>query len=207
MLTEINVDGRVYVDKKELVKLIRKHKRKARVGQETGFIEEEEGKRMAAFMALNHLQAQICEREAMEAAERNVAQVDEEKRVENREQKNPEKRKRVIVAFTTGKDGVRRMDYFSAWIRMKPELPEKVRTQLKEIGLKEEESAPMFASDWKDAMVFTDPEFAKIQTERVRAFFSDGDDVVALPHADVQTEKMRRFLLAIFSGDDDHAAD
>ena len=136
-----------------------------------------------------------------------LRQMDEKKRAEDREHKNAEKQKRVIVAFTTGKDGARKMDYFAAWVRMKPELPEKVRKQLQDIGLKEEESAPMFASDWNDAMVFTDLEFAKIQAERVKAFFNDGDDVVALPYADVQTEKLRRFLLAIFSGDDDHADD
>jgi hypothetical protein len=77
-----------------------------------------------------------------------------------------------------------------------------VRTQLKEIGLKEEESAPMFASDWKDAMVFTDPEFAKIQAERVKAFFSDEDDVVrAVAYSLTQTERGRNLLMAILAND------
>lgn len=207
MLREITVDGRVYVDKKDLVKLIREHKKETKAGKKPGFIEEDEGKRLSAYMALNHLQARVCEREAMEAAKRNIAQMDEKKRAEDREHKNAEKRKRVIVAFTTGKDGARKMDYFAAWVRLKPELPEKVRKQLQDIGLKEEESAPMFASDWENALVFTDPEFAHVQAERVKAFFGKGDDVVALPFGDVQTESVRRLLLAIFSGDRDDAAD
>ena len=58
-MKEINVDGRVYVDKEELMELIKKHKKLSLEGKEKGFIEGDAGKRMSAFLALNHLGATL----------------------------------------------------------------------------------------------------------------------------------------------------
>lgn len=196
MLTEINVDGRVYVDKEELRKLIGEHKCETLKGEKHGFIEKNEERRRAGYMALNHLQSVIFSDEAMDAAKKRVDKM---------------KKQRVIIAFTTDKSGERKMDYFTAWIKMKSDLPEKVRKQLQEIGLKENESAPMFASDWQEAMVFDDAEFAKKQAERVKEFFDENDEVISVPYLHIATKGGRRLLNAIFSEDsakeDDNAVD
>ena len=188
MINEIEVDGKKYVDKEELGSLIKEHKAKTKEGTEPGFIEENEEKRLAGYLALNHLQSVIFSDEAMDRAKKRVDKM---------------KKQRVIVAFTTKEDGSRQADYFTAWIKMNPELPEKVQKQLIDIGLTEDKSAPMFSSEWEEAMVFDDPEFAKIQAERVRAFFDENDEVISVPYLHIAIKSGRRLLDAMFRNEKD----
>lgn len=58
-LDEITVDGKIYIDKRQLMALIREEKQKNLQGTEKGYIRKEEGQRIAAMLALNHLAAII----------------------------------------------------------------------------------------------------------------------------------------------------
>ena len=213
MLTEINVDGRVYVDKKELVKLIREHKKETKAGKKPGFIEEEEGKRMAAFMALNHLQAEICEREAMEAAERNVAQVDEEKLPKI----PPEDENRIFFGDGEKEYGFVRVTtpcgqvaWLQAWVCADERMPERLLKKCREMGIQYGEPVPLLVDDFEDALAFSDPDVSEFQAMRVRRFLHNIDKVEAVTRPRryrYPTQAARRLLKEIFSGDDDHVAD
>jgi hypothetical protein len=56
-ISKYNIHGIDYVKVSELNDLIRDMKRKAQAGTEPGYIEPDEGKRMSAMLALNHLGA------------------------------------------------------------------------------------------------------------------------------------------------------
>jgi hypothetical protein len=60
---EINVNGRVYVDKEQLMQLIKDEKKYTLAGTEPGYICDDEGQRTAAFLALNHLGALLRKKE------------------------------------------------------------------------------------------------------------------------------------------------
>lgn len=62
-LEEINLDGKIYVNKAELRALIKSEKGKVLAGTEKGYIEKQKGRRIAAFLALNHLSMLINKRE------------------------------------------------------------------------------------------------------------------------------------------------
>lgn len=61
-LDEVTVNGRVYVDKVQLLQLIRDEKRKCTEGTETGYIMPKKKQRIAATLALNHLATLVDKR-------------------------------------------------------------------------------------------------------------------------------------------------
>lgn len=211
-MNEIEVNGRTYVDKEELLSLIKEHKMKARVGKEPGFIEEEEGKRMAAFMALNHLQAEICEREAMEAAKRNIAQLDEEKLPKI----PPEDANRIFFGDREKEYGFVRVTtpcgqvtWLHAWVCADERMPERLLKKCREMGIPYGEPVPLLVDDFEDALAFTDPVVAEFQAKRVRRFLHNSDKVEAVTRPRryrYPTQAARRLLKAIFR-EDDHEAD
>lgn len=212
MLREITVDGRVYVDKKELVKLIREHKKETKAGKKPGFIEEDEGKRLSAYMALNHLQAKVCEREAMEAAKRNVAQPDEEKRAEV----PPEDAKRIFFGDGEKEYGFVRVTtpcgqvtWLHAWVCADERMPERLLKTCHEMGIPYGEPVPLLVDDFEDALAFTDPVVAEFQAKRVCKFLHNIDKVEAVTRPRryrYPTQAAWRLLKAIFR-EDDHATD
>jgi hypothetical protein len=54
-LSEINLDGRVYVDKLELLKLIKDEKKRHRESKEKGYLHSDRAEALAAEFSLNHL--------------------------------------------------------------------------------------------------------------------------------------------------------
>lgn len=190
MLKEITVDGRVYVDKKELRELIREHKWKARKGEEPGFIEKDEGKRNAAFLALNHLQA------ALMSDEERIVCFDEvmKKRAEK-------KGHAAIVAITKDEkepDGYA-MDYFVMWSKLMPDSPELIKKAFEACDLKEGDSMPMWCNDPAQAMEFDDYGFAKETAKKIKEqFFNVEDEVFAAHYEEILTESGRKFIRSLF---------
>lgn len=141
-ITEIELNGRKYVDKEQLRALIKEHKKKAKEGTEPGFIERDSGKRLAAYMALNHLGAALTTDEEREAAMRRIMN-------------SP----KIIVHFDENGDAA----FFRMWCRNSP--------LIKEFGIREGDSVPVFSTEYRDALVFKDGEMAKKQLQKIRALF------------------------------------
>ena len=62
-LEEIELNGKKYISKAELNALLRSEKRKVLDGTEPGYVEPKKGRRMAAFLSLNHLGVLVNKRE------------------------------------------------------------------------------------------------------------------------------------------------
>lgn len=197
-MNEIEVNGRAYVDKKELLALIKEHKMKARAGEEPGFIEKDEGKRLAAFLALNHLGAAIRYKDAVEAAKHRTVTFE---RVKGRAEKL--KKQRAIIVIADGDGGERTMSYFVAWVKVKDGKAalNGVHKRLLRSGLKAGDSVPLFSTDWERAMVFDDTEFAKIQAEKIRPYFDEKDSVKVVRYSDICSIAGRRLLFAILTNE------
>ena len=56
---EITLDGEKYVSKKDLLAAIKGMKKDSMEGTKPGYIQEKKGRRLAAFLALNHLGAEL----------------------------------------------------------------------------------------------------------------------------------------------------
>ena len=179
-MNEIEVNGRTYVDKEELLALIKEHKMKARAGKEPGFIEKDDGKRHAAFLALNHLEAAIRYKDALEAAKHRTVTLETVK-----ERAEKLKMQRAIIAIADSECGERTMKYFVAWIK----------------GAKDGDSVPLFSTDWESAMAFDDAGFAKIQAEKIRPYFDEKDSVEVVRYSDISSVVGRRLMFAIFTNE------
>lgn len=175
MIKEITVDGRVYMDKEELRELVKEYKHKYFEGKEPGFMCDDEGKRISAFVALNHLQAALLnDKERDEMYERAKKRVERQKKHD------------AIIAITRDEDGSYTMEYFIEWT-----------TLFK--GTKREMRVPIFGDVPAFAMEFDDTEFAKEQAKKIKErFFNDEDTVAAVPYTDILTEVGRDLLMALF---------
>lgn len=190
MLTEINVDGRVYVDKEELRKLIVEHKCETLKGEKHGFIEKNEEKRRAGYMALNHLQAAL-----MSDEERIVC-------LDKMMKKSAEKKGHAaIVAITKDEkepDGYA-MNFFVMWSKLMPDSPESIKQVFDACGFKEGDPIPMWIDDPVQAMEFDDYGFAQETAKKIKEkFFSDEDQVFAAHYEEIQTESGRKFIRSLF---------
>lgn len=171
-VTEIELNGRVYVDKEELRALIREHKKKAKAGTEPGFIEEDSKKRLAAVMTLNHLGAELITDKERETAMRNILN-------------SP----KIIVHLDENGNA----SFFRMWCKNSP--------LKKELGLKEGDSVPVFSTEQEDALVFSDAGMAHKQIEKITELFPKfGERLSALNPGKMSMEQWRE-LAVLFYGE------
>ena len=171
-VTEIELNGRKYVDKEELRALIKEHKKKTKEGTEPGFIEQDSGKRLAGYMALNHLGAALTTNEERETAMRNILN-------------SP----KIIVHLDENGDAA----FFRMWCKNSP--------LKKELGLKEGDSVPVFSTEQEDALVFADAGMAQKQIEKIGKMFPKfGERLSALNPGKMSKEEWRG-LAALFYGE------
>ena len=171
-VTEIELNGRVYVDKEELRALIKEHKKKTKEGTEPGFIEWDNGKKEAAYMALNRLGAALTTDKERETAMRNILN-------------SP----KIIVHLD--KNG--NASFFYMWCKNSP--------LKKELGLKEGDSVPVFSTEQEDALVFEDAGMAQKQIEKITELFPKfGKRLSALNPGRMSREKWRK-LAVLFYGE------
>ena len=185
-VTEIDLNGRKYVDKEELRALIKEHKKKAKAGTEPGFFEQNSGKRLAAYMALNHLGAALATDEERETAMRNILN-------------SP----KIIVHLNENGDAA----FFRMWCKNSP--------LKKELGLKEGDSVPVFSTEQEDALVFADAGMAQKQIEKITGMFPKfGKRLSALNPGKMSREQWRELSVLFYGepgdkqkGDDEDSPD
>ena len=170
-VTEIELNGRKYVDKEELRALIKEHKKKTKEGTEPGFIENDSGKRRAAYMALNHLGAALTTDEEREESMRRILN-------------SP----KIIVHLDENGDAA----FFRMWCKNSP--------LKKELGLKEGDSVPVFSEKYEHALVFADAGMAQKQIEKIGKMFPKfGERLSALNPGKMSREQWRE-LSVLFYG-------
>ena len=171
-ITEIELNGRKYVDKEELRALIREHKKKAKAGTEPGFIEWDNGKKEAAYMALNRLGAVLTTDKEREESMRRILNTP-----------------KIIVHFDENGDAA----FFRMWCKNSP--------LKKELGLKEGDSVPVFSTEYEDALVFQDAGMAQKQIEKIGKMFPKfGERLSALNPGKMRREQWRE-LAVLFYGE------
>lgn len=183
---EIELNGRKYVDKEGLRALIKEHKKKTKEGTEPGFIEWDNGKKEAAYMALNHLGAALTTDEEREEAMRNIL--------------NSPK----IIVHLDENGGA---SFFRMWCRNSP--------LKKELGLKEWDSVPVFSERYEDALVFADAGMAQKQMEKIGKMFPIfGERLSALNPGKMSREQWRELAVLFYGepgdkrkGDDENSSD
>lgn len=180
MLNEITVNGRVYVDKEELRKLIREHKKKADEGTEAGFIEPDKGKRMAAVMALNHLGSVLTTKEERDA-----------------EMERIRRKQKVIFHYDKEKD---EFTYFRFWCKNTPDKGKEFKALMEEIGIGEGQSVPVFSSEPGDAMRFADTDAASGCKAKIEELFPVMADNLHISVWDIPMSEAGRRLLRILHG-------
>ena len=185
-VTEIELNGKKYVDKEELRALIREHKKKTKEGTEPGFIEQDSGKRIAAYMALNHLGAALTTDEEREESMRRILN-------------SP----KIIVHL----DEKGNAAFFRMWCKNSP--------LKKELGLKDGDSVPVFSERYEDALVFADAGMAQKQIEKIsRLFPIFGKRLSALNPGKMSREQWRELAVLFYGepgdkrkGDDEDSPD
>ena len=171
-VTEIELNGRKYVDKEELRALIKEHKKKTKEGTEPGFIEQDSGKRLAGYMALNHLGAELTTDDERKEAMWNIL--------------NSPK----IIVHLDENGGA---SFFRMWCKNSP--------LKKELGMEEWDSVPVFSERYEDALVFADERMAQKQMEKISKMFPKfGERLSALNPGKMSREEWRGLAVLFYGG-------
>lgn len=182
----IEVDGKKYVDREELLALIKEHKQKAKEGKEPGFIEEDKDKRMAAYLALNHLGAALrTDEERKESIERL------------------KKGRKMICHY----DANGEVSFFSFWCKHVAEQNEDYKKVMRRLGINEGESVPVFTTNEKEAMIFEHADMADFQIEKITGMYGEafGKRLHAIPPALMKDNGWRNLFRMLYSEPEEEA--
>lgn len=173
----ITIDGEQYVNKRDLLAVIKEMKRLHMDGTEPGYIETKKGRKIAAMLALNKLGAVLNYKEAMAVAEERVKAIEKEKA-------EKERGNRSIILNASGECFL----YFRGWC--------------KHIAGYDGKCVPVFSEDPNDAVEYDTVGHAARMIDQIKEEYPDLD-LKPVKQSMPRTENGLRILHAIYGWPED----